>query len=171
MRSESPLAGIKGPSKGNAKPQGKRKIRIHRRSHSQQQNMMKRSRTIDDSNGIYNLTEDTSQASSAVSSHKRSISKDQIKKVARRLPHPLLNSSYANFNKRYKKMLTTQLEIVEDIDEKNSTSQWTSVQQNNLKDLGKIKEELKNRLSRDFFHDHEDDVSIEFHDEDTNLDK
>lgn len=68
-------------------------------------------------------------------------------------------------------MLMTQLETVEDIEEKNSTSQCTSAQQNNLKDIGKAKADLKNRLSRDFFQDHEEDVSIEFKDQEVDLDK
>ena len=68
-------------------------------------------------------------------------------------------------------MLTTKLEVVEDIDEKNSTSQWTSAQQNNLKEFNKVKAEMKNRLSRDFFQDQEEDVSIEFKDSEEDFDK
>jgi len=143
----------------------------HKRSHSEQENINKKSKTIDVSINIQNLTKDTSQNnSSGLVGHKRAISKDQSRKIMRKLPRPLLNNSLIRFTKKGKRMMT-QLEPVEDTEERNSTSQCTSVQQNNLLDRNKIKVDLKNRPSRDFFQEVDEDVTIGLNGEEVNFDQ
>ena len=43
--------------------------------------MTGRSKTLDESNGMQNISEEASQASSVVSLHKRAASKDQLKNI------------------------------------------------------------------------------------------
>ena len=173
LKSDSPMSAIKSPIISPiTKPiESKLKSRIHKRAQSQQLNFSNKLKSVDEQNGIHNKTDDTSNASSsALSNHKRSISRDQMKKLNRKILHPLLTSSTTYFNKKSKRM-GTYLEVVEDTDEKNSTSQCTSTQQNNLKENAKSKDDHKTRHSRDFFQDNDADVSLEFNEDDENLDQ
>lgn len=75
-------------------------------------------------------------------SHKRSHSKDNLKRFKNQLNNPLVSQSVLNFNKRFKRMHTA-LDTIEDKDERSS-SICTS-QANGLRGAKK-----DSKLSRDF---------------------
>ena len=173
LKSESPVSAVKSPAISPVvdRIESEFKARNHKRSQSQQLSFSHKIKSADELIWTQNKTDDTSNdSSSAISHHRRSISKDQMKKFPRKIPFPLLTSKTMYMNKKVNR-LKTQLEVVEDTDEKNSTSQCTSAQRNNLKDTVKSKEDHKTRQSRDFFNDNEIDVSIGFHEDDVNLDQ
>lgn len=168
LKSDSPISAIKSTSISPViKPvENKFKMRSHKRSQSQNLNFSNKLKSNDEQVVVQNnIDKSSNNSSSALSSHKRSFSKDQMKKFSRKLPFPLLTSKTMYFNQKLKRM-TTQLEIVEDTDEKNSTSQCTSARQNNQKDSLKSKGDHKTRQSKDFSNDNDINVSIDFNEDD-----
>jgi hypothetical protein len=134
-------------------PSQKTSGRNHKRSLSQQNNLLKmRSNPVNKTNLM--STQNNNNNDLTGNGHKRANSRDNLSKRYGKVCYPLVNTSLRKFNKKQIRMMTT-LETVEDKDELNSSSVKTS--QKNLYD---IDGEPNTRKSRDFFHDDEDTIDI-----------